>query len=86
MESSRIAKKIGKPLAETSKRHGNTFAETHQGDEKKCRADDCNSHKMRPYRTEAGATIEDRPGKHTIFGKVEKSFIVALSKMLKRKK
>jgi hypothetical protein len=38
---------------------------------------------MRPYRTEAGATIEDRPGKHTIFGKVEKSFIVALSKILR---
>ena len=54
--------KIGKALAETSKRPGNTFAETHQGGEKEYRADDDNSHKVRPYRAEAGTAVKDRLG------------------------
>jgi hypothetical protein len=63
MESSKnCEKKIGNALAKTSKRHGDTFAETHQGDEKEYRADGGNSHKVRPYRAEAGATIENRLG------------------------
>jgi hypothetical protein len=54
--------KIGKALAETSKRHGNTFAEPHQSGEKEYRADDDNSHKVWPYRAEAGAAVKDRLG------------------------